>query len=80
MSEQEDSYIAMHKREGIEVVKTRGAKMDRSLKSLPENFYDVYQEWAMGTISGVEATKKCNMPESTFRYYAIAYRNSTQNR
>lgn len=32
----------------------------------------------MGKISGVEAAKKCNMPEPTFRYKAIAYRNSTQ--
>ena len=78
VSEQEVSYIAMRQREGIEAAKARGVKMGRPPKSLPENFYDVYQEWAMGKISGVVAAKKCNMPESTFRYKAIAYRNSTQ--
>ena len=54
VSEQEVSYIAMRQREGIEAAKARGVKMGRPPKSLPENFYDVYQEWAMGKISGVE--------------------------
>ena len=58
VSEKEVSYIAMRQREGIEAAKARGVKMGRPPKSLPKNFYDVYQEWAMGKISGVEAAKK----------------------
>lgn len=70
--------IHERQREGIEVAKARGVKMGRPPKALPDNFYEVYQEWVMGKISAIAAAKKCKMPESTFRYKAVAYKQSIQ--
>lgn len=72
------ALIHSRQREGIEAAKARGVKMGRPPKPLPDNFYEVYQEWAMGKISAIAAAKKCGMPESTFRYKAIAYKQSTK--
>lgn len=72
------ALIHSRQREGIEAAKARGVKMGRPPKPLPNNFYEVYQDWAMGKISAIAVAKKCGMPESTFRYKAIAYRQSTQ--
>ena len=68
--------ITTRRKEGISAAKARGVKFGRPPKPLPDNFYEVYQEWAMGKISAIEAARKCGMPESTFRYKAIAYRDS----
>lgn len=78
-SASELSIIHQRQQEGIAAAKARGIKMGRPPKALPENFYEIYQEWAMGKISAIAAAKKCGMPESTFRYKAIAYRQLTQS-
>lgn len=78
-SASELSLIHQCQAEGIAAAKARGVKMGRPPKALPDNFYDVYQEWTMGKITGVEAAKRCGMPEPTFRYKAKAYRDSTQS-
>lgn len=75
-SDSELSLIHQRQKEGIEAAKARGVKMGRPSKSLPNNFEEVYQEWIIGKISCVAAAKKCDMPESTFRYKAIAYKQS----
>ena len=72
------ALIHSRQREGIEAAKARGVKMGRPPKPLPDNFYEVYQEWVMGKTSAIAAAKKCGMPETTFLYKAIAYRQSTQ--
>lgn len=75
-SETELDMITTRRKEGISAAKARGVKFGRPPKPLPDNFYEVYQEWAMGKISAIEAAKRCDMPESTFRYKAIGYRDS----
>jgi len=75
-SAQEFDMIHQRQKEGIEAAKARGVKMGRPPKPLPDNFYEVYQEWKMGEMSYAAAAKKCGMPESTFRYKAVAYQQS----
>lgn len=72
------SLIHQRQREGIEAAKARGVRMGRPPKPLPDNFYEAYQDWAMGNTSTIAAARKCGMPESTFRYKAEAYRKSTK--
>ena len=78
-SASELALIHSRQREGIEAAKARGVRLGRPPKPLPENFDEVFQEWSLGKISAVEASRKCNMPESTFRYKALAYRKSLEN-
>lgn len=75
-AESEVSMLDARRREGIAAARARGVKFGRPSKPLPENFYPVYEEWVTGRLTAVEAAKKCDMPESTFRYKAIALRDS----
>lgn len=78
-SANEFNIIHQRQAEGIAAAKARGVKMGRPPKPLPENFYDVYQEWKSGSITAVQASEKCNMPVSSFKYRAKSYQQSTQS-
>ena len=73
-SDNELSIIHQRQREGIEAARAKGVRLGRPPKPLPDNFYEVCKEWAMGKLSTAVAAKKCGIPESTFRYKAKAYR------
>ncbi|WP_044934074.1 recombinase family protein [Pseudobutyrivibrio sp. LB2011] len=68
----ETEYLTIHQRqaEGIAIAKANGCKFGRPPKQLPENFYEVYQEWKSKKISLSQAAKECGMPRSTFYYKA----------
>ena len=38
------------------------------IKKLPSNFFEAYNRWKRGELTGTEAAKLCGMPLSTFRY------------
>lgn len=73
VAENERTNIKQRQAEGIAAAKLRGVKFGRPPKPLPENFYQVYQEWKKGEISGVLAAQRMNMPISTFYYRAKRY-------
>ncbi len=74
VAENERSNIKQRQAEGIAVAKAKGVRFGRPPKPLPENFYNAYQKWKSGKITGVEAANTCNMPVSTFFYKAKNYK------
>ena len=73
VAENERSNIKQRQAEGIAAAKARGVRFGRPPATLPENFHQVYQQWNVGRIPGLEAAKMCGMPMSTFRYRAEIY-------
>lgn len=59
--------------EGIAAARAKGVKFGRARKSLPENFYQVYQDWRDGKMVLREAADACGMAPTTFHDKAIAY-------
>ena len=77
VAENERTNIRQRQAEGIAAAKARGVHFGRRPKPLPENFYDVYQQWKMKKISVSEAARQCGMPQTTFFERARAYEKST---
>ena len=77
VAENERTNIRQRQAEGIAAAKARGVHFGRRPKPLPENFYDVYQQWKMKKISVSEAARQCGMPQTTFFEKARAYEKST---
>lgn len=73
VAENERTNIRQRQAEGIAAAKAKGICFGRPPKPLPENFYDAYQRWKQGEITGTTAALECNMPLSTFRYRAQGY-------
>ncbi len=70
----ERENIKKRQAEGIAAAKMRGVRFGRPPRPLPENFQQEFLRWKNGEITGTEAAGTCNMPLSTFRYRAAAFR------
>lgn len=77
VAENERTNIRQRQAEGIAAAKARGVHFGRRPNPLPENFYEVYQQWKMKKIPVSEAAKLCGMPQTTFFERARAYEKST---
>ena len=77
VSENERVTIRQRQSEGIAAAKARGVHFGRTPKPLPENFYEVYQQWKKKKITIEQAAKECGMPKSTFYGKAKTYEKST---
>ena len=77
VAENERIYIRQRQAEGIAAAKARGVHFGRYPNPLPENFYDVYQQWKMKKISVSEAARMCGMPQTTFFERARAFGKAT---
>ena len=73
VAENERSNIRQRQAEGIAAAKAKGVRFGRPPRPLPANFYQVYQQWKSGKITGTAAARECGMPLSTFRYRAEIY-------
>lgn len=68
----ENERINIHQRqeEGIAAARAKGVKFGRPAKPLPDNFYEVYQQWKEKKLTVKEAANACKLPKSTFYDYA----------
>lgn len=73
VAENERTLIKQRQAEGIAAAKAKGVRFGRPPKTLPDNFYDTYQKWKQGEITGTAAAKECGLPLSTFRYRVEIY-------
>ena len=77
VAENERATIRQRQAEGIAAAKARGIHFGRTPKPLPENFYEVYQQWKMKKITIKEAAEQCGMPQTTFFEKARIYEKSS---
>ena len=77
VAENERATIRQRQAEGIAAAKARGIHFGRTPKPLPENFYEVYQQWKMKKITIKEAAEQCGMPQTTFYEKARKYEKSS---
>lgn len=66
VAENERANIRQRQADGIAAAKAKGVKLGRPPRPLPDNFYEVYQDWKAGKITLKQASSACNMPAGTF--------------
>ena len=66
VAENERINIKQRQAERIAVAKTKGVKFGRPPRPIPDNFYEVYQQWKAKKITLKQAASLCEMPETTF--------------
>lgn len=71
VAESERINIKQRQAEGIAIAKANGVKFGRPRMPIPDNFYELRQEWRNGKISMKEAAKECNMPIGSFYSRAV---------
>ena len=77
VAENERNNIRTRQAEGIAAAQARGVHFGRYPKPLPENCYEVYQQWKMKKLTVSEAARLCDMPQSSFFRRAKDYEKST---
>ena len=65
-AENERTNIRQRQAEGIAAAKARGVRFGRPAKPLPDNFYQMYQDWRSKKITLQQAASACGMPVTTF--------------
>lgn len=73
VAENERIEIKQRQAEGIAAARKRGVRFGRPPKTLPENFYEAYQQWKSKEIDVRSAAALCGMSKSTFHYKAKVY-------
>ena len=70
VAETERENIRQRQSEGIAAAKARGVKFGRPKKEIPDGFFQLYELWKAGKISGREAARQLQVTHSTFFKWA----------
>lgn len=73
VAENERTNIKQRQAEGIAAAKARGIKFGRPSIPIPDNFYQMCEEWRAGKITIEEAAKACDMCAKTFYSKTVKY-------
>lgn len=79
VAQNERESIRTRQAEGIAAARQRGVRFGREIKPLPDNFPENCALWLNGHISGLEAARRCRMPQSTFYRKAGSLREDSTN-
>lgn len=70
VAQKERESIRQRQAEGIAAARERGVAFGRPQKEVPEQFPQIYEDWARGQISGREAARRLQVTHQTFFKWA----------
>lgn len=70
VAQKERESIRQRQAEGIAAARERGVAFGRPQKKIPEQFPQIYEDWARGQISGREAARRLQVTHQTFFKWA----------
>lgn len=65
-TESENNVRKSRQREGIAEAKKKGIKFGRPPKQMPENFYQIYNQWVSKEITATKAAELCGVSRTMF--------------
>ena len=77
VAQTEREFIHRRQAEGIAAAKARGVRFGRPSHPLPDNFYQVCQEWRGKKLTLQQAASACAMPVGTFYSKAVKFEKTT---